>query len=143
MRARSRRSTRTSRAGPIRCSSRLAGCCRQSGAPKPSTVLAPHGVDVELFRSASDRGCRSRLAPRDLRRPVIGFFGLIEEWIDLDLIADLAERRPRWTFLMIGRLAVDPGRLTALPNVVFAGPQPYRSLPAGRRRSTWRSFRIV
>jgi glycosyltransferase involved in cell wall biosynthesis len=55
---------------------------------------------------------------------------LIERWIDLELIADLAERRPRWTFLMIGRLAVDPGRLRALPNVAFVGPQPYRSLPS-------------
>jgi glycosyltransferase involved in cell wall biosynthesis len=31
---------------------------------------------------------------------------------------------------LIGRLAVDPGRLRSLPNVVFAGPQPYRSLPS-------------
>jgi glycosyltransferase involved in cell wall biosynthesis len=66
---------------------------------------------------------------RHLARPVIGFYGLIEDWIDLDLIADLAERRPEWTFLMIGRLAVNPGRLTSLSNVVFAGPQPYGSLP--------------
>jgi len=96
---------------------------------KPSTVLAPHGVDVALFRTASDP--RLSIAPgaRDLRRPVIGFYGLIEEWIDLDLIADLAERRPRWTFLMIGRLAVDPGRVRTLPNVAFVGPQPYCSLP--------------
>src|SRR5262249_53053471 len=49
---------------------------------------------------------------------------------DLELIADLAERRPRWTFLLIGRLAVDPGRLRALPNVRFVEPQPYRTLPS-------------
>ncbi len=96
---------------------------------KPSTVLAPHGVDVALFRTASDRQLPIAPGARNLRRPVVGFYGLIEEWIDLDLIADLAVRRPRWTFLMIGRLAVDPGRLKALPNIVFAGPQPYRSLP--------------
>jgi glycosyltransferase involved in cell wall biosynthesis len=96
---------------------------------KPSTVLAPHGVDVDLFRTASDP--RLPIAPgaRNLARPVVGFFGSIEEWIDLDLIAELAERRPRWTFLLIGRLAVDPGRLASLTNVVFAGPQPYGSLP--------------
>ena len=97
---------------------------------KPSTVLAPHGVDVALFRAASDRQLSIAPGARNLPRPVVGFYGLIEEWIDLDLIADLAERRPRWTFLMIGRLAVDPGRLKGLPNVVFAGPQPYLSLPS-------------
>jgi glycosyltransferase involved in cell wall biosynthesis len=96
---------------------------------RPSTVLVPHGVDAALFRRASERTLPVAPGARHLRRPVIGFFGLIEAWIDLDLIADIAERRPRWTFLLIGRLAVDPGRLKALPNVVFAGTQPYRSLP--------------
>lgn len=98
-----------------------------------STVLAPHGVDVALFRTAADP--RLPIAPdaRGLRRPLIGFYGLIEQWIDLDLIAAVAERRPQWTFLMIGRLAVDPGPLESLPNVVFAGPQPYHSLPAWAR----------
>jgi glycosyltransferase involved in cell wall biosynthesis len=96
---------------------------------KPSTVLAPHGVDAALFRTTLDPQLSIAPAARNLRRPVVGFYGLIEEWIDLDLIADLAERRPGWTFLLIGRLAVDAGRLKHLPNVVFAGPQPYRSLP--------------
>jgi glycosyltransferase involved in cell wall biosynthesis len=96
---------------------------------KPETVLAPHGVDVALFRTASDPRLDIAPAARDLPRPVIGFYGLIEEWIDLDLVAELARRRPRWTFLMIGRLAVDAGPLKAMPNVVFAGHQPYRSLP--------------
>lgn len=96
---------------------------------RPTTVFAPHGVDVELFRQAADR--RLAIAPgaADLRRPVIGFYGLIEAWIDLDLVGQLAERRPGWTFLMIGRVAVDPGRLKTLPNVILAGPHPYRCLP--------------
>ncbi|HEX2457749.1 MAG TPA: glycosyltransferase [Vicinamibacterales bacterium] len=117
----------TSRADQVFVASRL--MLRAKQRLRPSTVLAPHGVDVALFRTASDPRLPIATDARNLRRPVVGFYGLIEEWIDLDLIADLAERRPRWTFLMIGRLAVDPGRLKAMPNVVFAGPQPYRSLP--------------
>jgi glycosyltransferase involved in cell wall biosynthesis len=96
---------------------------------QPSTVLAPHGVDVALFRSASDPQLPIAPGARNLRRPVIGFYGLIEEWIDLDLVAELGERRPDWTFLLIGRLAVNAGRSKTLPNIVFAGPQPYGSLP--------------
>jgi glycosyltransferase involved in cell wall biosynthesis len=94
-----------------------------------SIALTRHGVDVSLFRTAADP--RLPIAPgaQALPRPIVGFFGLIEDWIDLDLIADLAERRPAWTFLMIGRLAVDPGRAGKLANVVFAGPQPYLDLP--------------
>lgn len=94
-----------------------------------STVLARHGVDDALFRTAANPCLPVAPGARHLRRPVIGFYGSIEEWIDLDLIADIAERRPDWTFLLIGRLAVDPGRVKALPNVVFPGPQPYQSLP--------------
>jgi len=94
-----------------------------------ATALAPHGVDVALFRTAADARLPVVEAVRTLDHPIVGFFGLIEAWIDLDLIASIAERRPQWTFLMIGRVAVDPGRAKTLPNVRFVGPQPYRSLP--------------
>ena len=82
-----------------------------------------------LFHAAADATPSVAEPARDLRHPIIGFYGLIEAWIDLDLVAFLAEQRPDWTFLMIGRLATDPGRLRHLGNVVFAGPQPYAALP--------------
>jgi len=94
----------------------------------PRTHHAPHGVDVEVFAKASDPEYPMAAEARSLPRPVIGFFGLIEAWIDLDLIAYLAKSRPQWTFLLIGRLAVDGAALKNLPNVIFTGPKPYRSL---------------
>jgi len=90
---------------------------------------APHGVDVALFRSAADPSLAVADETRNLKRPIIGFYGLIEAWIDLDLVAFLAKQRPAWTFLLIGRLAVDPGPVAGLPNVVFTGPKPYATLP--------------
>lgn len=105
----------------------------------PTSVLAPHGVDVELFRRAADPALPIPLPARNLSKPVIGFYGPIEEWIDLGLVAALAERRPGWTFLLVGRLDVDAGKLKDLPNVVFTGPQPIAACPAGRRRSTSQS----
>jgi len=94
-----------------------------------SALHAPHGVDVDLFRQASDPRLAAAEQTIGLPRPIIGFYGLIEAWIDLDLIASLARQRPQWTFLLIGRLAVDAGPLRDLPNVVFTGPQPYETLP--------------
>jgi glycosyltransferase involved in cell wall biosynthesis len=94
-----------------------------------SAVHAPHGVDVSMFGTVNDPALPPADATRELKRPIIGFYGLIESWIDLDLIQFLAEQRPAWTFLLVGRLAVDAGRLRDLPNVVFAGPQPYAELP--------------
>jgi glycosyltransferase involved in cell wall biosynthesis len=90
---------------------------------------SPHGVDVTLFAQASDLACPVAPAAASLPHPVIGFFGLIEAWIDLDLVEWLARQRPEWTFLMIGRVAVDAGSIKDLPNVIFTGPQPYRTLP--------------
>jgi len=94
----------------------------------PHTRHSPHGVDVELFRQASDPLCEMAEGAVGLQHPVIGFFGLIEAWIDLDLIAYLARSRPHWTFLMIGRVATDNSVLKTLPNVIFTGPKPYPSL---------------
>src|SRR5262249_27793907 len=65
-----------------------------------SAVHAPHGVDVSLFRAAADPSCPVADGARHLKHPVIGFYGLIEAWIDLDLIAFMAQRRPQWTFLL-------------------------------------------
>jgi glycosyltransferase involved in cell wall biosynthesis len=94
-----------------------------------STVHSPHGVDVALFQKASDPGLPVAEALRDLRHPVIGFFGLIEAWIDLELIVFLARKRTGWTFLLVGRVAVNPGELAHMDNVVLAGAQPYEDLP--------------
>jgi glycosyltransferase involved in cell wall biosynthesis len=94
----------------------------------PKTEHSPHGVDVQLFAQASHPSTVVAPQAAKLKHPVIGFFGLIEAWIDLDLIAWLAHSRPQWTFLMIGRVAVDASCLKDLPNVVLAGPQPYRTL---------------
>lgn len=90
---------------------------------------SPHGVDVRLFGRASEPSLPVMEGARGLNPPVIGFFGLIEAWIDLDLIAFLARSRPQWTFLLVGRMAVTPGELGSLPNVIFTGAQPYEMLP--------------
>jgi glycosyltransferase involved in cell wall biosynthesis len=64
-----------------------------------------------------------------LRRPVIGFFGLVAEWVDLELIAFMARARPGWSFLLVGHVAADTSALTGVGNVTLVGPQPYASLP--------------
>ena len=95
----------------------------------PHTTYSPHGVDVDLFQQALDPALPLAEGARHLRHPIIGFFGLLEAWVDRDLLAYLARARPEWTFLLIGRIAVDVSDLRSLPNVVFPGPQPYETLP--------------
>lgn len=95
----------------------------------PRTCLVPHGVDGELFAGA--RAAAGPVAPAlaGLPRPIIGFWGLIHEWIDTALIAEVAARRPRWSFVLVGRVGVDCPELRARPNVYLPGPCRYEDLP--------------
>lgn len=97
-------------------------------------VLSPHGVDVEHFRKATDPRIRLPEEVRSLTGAVIGFFGLIEAWIDLDLVQTLADRHPEWTFVMIGRVAVPAAQVPVRPNIRFLGARPYQQLPDYGRR---------
>jgi glycosyltransferase involved in cell wall biosynthesis len=96
---------------------------------RPDAIYSPHGVDFDLFHQAVDDKLPVADATRGLKKPVIGWFGLIGAWVDVALIAEMARARPNWTFLLIGLTTVDVTALKALPNVVWAGVQPYRSLP--------------
>jgi len=95
----------------------------------PETHLALHGVDYDHFSKALSE--KTQIAPElvNLPRPILGFFGLIHEWIDLDLIAYLAENRPNWNIVMIGKVQVDTARLSKYPNIHFIGQRQYRDLP--------------
>ncbi|MDW8130299.1 MAG: glycosyltransferase [Bryobacterales bacterium] len=99
----------------------------------PSTAYAPHGVDFELFARASDPATPSPETAARLPRPVIGYFGVLGAWIALDLLVYLACSRPHWSFLIVGRVAVDVSDLARLPNLYFVGPQAYESLPQWAR----------
>jgi len=98
-------------------------------AANPNTTLITHGVDVDHFRAA----CSEKTAvPEDaaqLAGPVIGFYGLIEDWVDLEVIRHMATARPAWSFLMIGEVKTDTAAVRNLPNVHFTGRRPYQSLP--------------
>ena len=98
-------------------------------AANPEVHFSPHGVDVEMFAQASDPRTEPAEATRQLRHPVIGYFGSLGEWIDFDLLLYLARSRPQWTFLLVGYASAELGELKQCPNVTLAGPQPYELLP--------------
>ncbi len=91
--------------------------------------LSPHGVDTEAFALANSP---ATLIPEEVSgfsRPIIGFWGLLDQWLDISILEHIAVSRPNWTVLLIGRAAVDVSALKRLPNVVFAGVKPYSELP--------------
>lgn len=93
------------------------------------THLAAHGVDQAHFAAALDE--RTPIAPEiaGLQHPILGFFGLIEDWIDVDLFGYLAQQRPDWSIVVIGEAKVDVSRLRRYPNIHLLGRKPYVDLP--------------
>jgi glycosyltransferase involved in cell wall biosynthesis len=71
---------------------------------------------------------------RKLKGPVIGFFGLIADWIDLELLRYIAVSRPGWNIVLIGKIDTDVKALQGVANVHFFGQQPYALLPAFAKR---------
>ncbi|OGT72868.1 MAG: hypothetical protein A3I78_04850, partial [Gammaproteobacteria bacterium RIFCSPLOWO2_02_FULL_56_15] len=100
------------------------------GAQGVQTFLVTHGVDVAHFRKACDPHTATPADIADIPAPIIGFFGLIEDWVDLRLIRFLAQARPQWSFVLIGKLATDDSPLCGLPNVHLLGRKEYQQLPA-------------
>ncbi|MGD8452861.1 MAG: glycosyltransferase [Phycisphaerae bacterium] len=92
--------------------------------------LVPHGVDYEHFAAAVDAPAP---IPEDLRaipRPIFGYFGLISEYVDLELLGQAARRRPDWSFVLLGDRRTDEQPVVGLPNVHLLGGRPYADLPA-------------
>lgn len=103
----------------------------QSKAPfNPRTALVRHGVDYSHFRSALDAETPVPEEITRLPRPVIGFFGLIADWVDVELMALVAEHFSTGSLVALGKVTTDVSALERLPNVHLLGRKPYSALPA-------------
>ncbi len=95
----------------------------------PRTVLVRHGVDWAHFA----RACEPGPLPGDLARlprPVIGFFGLVADWIDLALVRRVADAYPDASVVLLGKVVTSTAALEGAPNVHLLGRKAYADLPA-------------
>ena len=89
-------------------------------------LLVRNGVDFEFFT----RHCAPNSLLADLQGPVIGFYGGLAEWVDLELIAAIAKQRPEWNLVLVGDVFVrELAGLDCLPNVHLLGRKPYAQMP--------------
>jgi glycosyltransferase involved in cell wall biosynthesis len=96
----------------------------------PNVVLAPHGVDHAAFSRALQADA---VLPDDLAAlpgPRIGFHGTLDDWVDVELLAEIARRRPDWSFVLLGPEIVRAVALDGLANVHRLGPRPHAELPS-------------
>jgi glycosyltransferase involved in cell wall biosynthesis len=94
----------------------------------PNTHLVTHGVDYEHFAGA---------VTEDLPRPgdlpegkIVGFFGLLSEWVDQDLLVRLAAELTDAQIVLIGKADVPIDKLKNIVNIHILGPKPFAELPA-------------
>jgi len=98
----------------------------------PNIHPLPSSVDVPFFAKARE------LSPRDeppdqasIPHPRLGFFGVIDERMDLELLAAIAEAQPDWHIVMIGPVAkIEPASLPRAANIHWLGMKRYDELPA-------------
>jgi glycosyltransferase involved in cell wall biosynthesis len=94
------------------------------------TYYMPHGVDVELFGQALSPVTAVPCDIACLPTPVIGFFGLVSrDWIDLELLKEIARTHPEWSMALIGKIDGDVTPLAGVPSLHLLGPRPYEALP--------------
>ena len=90
-------------------------------------LLVPNGTDFDHFNYSPD-ALPEEL--KDISKPIIGYYGALSDWLDTELIHNLASARPNWNFVLIGRIeSADVSQLEKMRNVFFFGEKPYELLP--------------
>ncbi len=89
----------------------------------------PSSIDAKHFKQA-----RSILPEpadqRDIPHPRLGFFGVLDERLDIELLRSLATARPDWQIVLIGPIVkIDPEQLPKNPNIHYLGMKDYKTLP--------------
>ncbi|WP_210521013.1 glycosyltransferase family 1 protein [Hymenobacter terricola] len=96
----------------------------------PDAHPFPSSIDKAHFGQA--RGPLAEPADQAaIPHPRIGFFGVVDERLDIELLRELAHNHPEWQFVIIGPVVkIDPATLPRTPNVHYLGGKDYKELPA-------------
>jgi UDP-galactopyranose mutase len=95
----------------------------------PNVHLFPSSIDVEHFEQALNADPAADVA--SIKEPKIGFIGVIDERLDIDLLGKVADLRPDQHFVMIGPVVkIDEADLPRRANIHYMGGREYHELPA-------------
>lgn len=95
----------------------------------PAVHCFPSSVDKDHFAIAAT-GAVEPADQSGIGRPRLGYYGVIDERVDLQLIAAVAQARPEWNLVMVGPVVkIDPADLPQAPNIHWLGSKQYDELP--------------
>ena len=96
----------------------------------PNVHPMPSSIDVDHFKAARtllDEPPEMKVIPR----PRMGFAGVIDERMDIDLLQAVAAAVPEWHFVLVGPVVkIDPQSLPSLANIHYLGRKAYEELPS-------------
>jgi hypothetical protein len=97
----------------------------------PAVRCFPSSVDVKHFGKARDVVQVEPVDQATIPHPRIGYAGVVDERLDLTLIADVAARRPTWQIVLLGPVVkIDPATIPTSSNIHLLGMKRYDELPA-------------
>jgi UDP-galactopyranose mutase len=97
----------------------------------PNVHAFPSSVDVAHFAQARRTTTVDPPDQAPIARPRLGFFGVIDERMDVALLAAVAAARPQWQIVLVGPVVkIDPARLPRADNIHYLGGKSYDTLPA-------------
>lgn len=104
--------------------------CEEKRRHFAQTHLFSSGVDVGHFGQSLSGHADSISELEHMAHPIIGFYGVIDERMDLQLLDSMAALRPNWTWVMLGPVTkIDPEELPRRKNILYLGMKHYEELP--------------
>jgi len=92
----------------------------------PRTIQIKNGTEFEHFAEPKRNGLLDAYADR----PIVGYYGAISDWFDMELVAHCARAKPEWNFVLIGStMGANLAPVQGLSNVHLLGEKPYAELP--------------
>ncbi|MGN6369831.1 MAG: NAD(P)-binding protein [Phycisphaerae bacterium] len=91
----------------------------------------PSSVDAKHFATAkSDSALPEADDQKNIPHPRLGFYGVIDERMDIELLGKMAAAHPEWQIVMVGPVVkIDPNDLPKNPNIHYMGQRTYAELP--------------
>ena len=91
--------------------------------PFPSSIEMEHFFKARSFKEEP-------VDQQKLPHPIFGFYGVIDERFDIELLREIANRKPEWNFVIIGPVVkIDPASLPYASNIHYLGGRKYEELP--------------
>ncbi|RZJ62238.1 MAG: glycosyltransferase family 1 protein [Hymenobacter sp.] len=97
----------------------------------PDAHAFPSSIDKQHFGQARSAKLAEPADQAGIAHPRIGFFGVVDERLDIELLRQLATNHPEWQFVIIGPVVkIDPASLPHNANIHYLGGKDYQDLPA-------------